>query len=217
MRRDRPALLRRGPLGALLVLALTTASGVAQVQTCSSLMLCLTSVVPAGAKAGATLELTWTGTDLEDPTALVFSHPGIKATAIVPPDPQPDPKDPKKPLPPKQPITKYTIAVAPDVPLGAHDVRLVNKWGVSNPRAFVIGDLKEEQDKEPNNYVDAPQKIVEINTVVNGAINGGIDVDYFAFTGKKGQRLLVQVAAASLDSRLIPEIKVLTKDGRELG
>src|SRR5207253_2684162 len=63
----------------------------------------LTVVSPPGGKTGATVEVTFAGTDLDVPEALLFSHPGIKATPIIPPAPQPkpDPKDPKKTLPPQ--------------------------------------------------------------------------------------------------------------------
>src|ERR1700730_6949107 len=62
----------------------------------------LNTISPAGGKAGTTLEVTFTGTDLDLPEALYFSHPGFKATAIQPEVPKEDPKvkpDPKKPAP----------------------------------------------------------------------------------------------------------------------
>src|SRR5258708_231375 len=123
----------------------------------------LFSVVPNGAKAGTTIEVAFTGQDIEEPEALLFSNPRIKAEPIIPPPPPlPPPADPKKPAakpdakkpepkkpepkkpepkPVPPPVTKFKVTVPGDVPLGFHDVRLVNKWGVSNPRAFVVGDL----------------------------------------------------------------------------
>src|SRR6187401_988627 len=56
----------------------------------------LQSLTPCGAKQGATVEVTFRGTDVEDPEAMIFSHPGIKAEAIVPPAPKVDPKNPPK-------------------------------------------------------------------------------------------------------------------------
>src|SRR5262245_12109340 len=62
----------------------------------------LNTLVPAGGKAGTVVEVTFTGTDVEEPQALLFSHPSIKAEPIVPPPPpKPDPnKPPAKPAPP---------------------------------------------------------------------------------------------------------------------
>src|SRR2546430_1353377 len=80
------------------------------------------------------------GSALDEPTGLLFSHPGIKGTYIAPNAPPPDPK--KKDVPPKANPTgphRFAVTVAKDVPPGTYDVRVVNKWGVSNPRAFAVG------------------------------------------------------------------------------
>src|SRR5689334_179434 len=101
----------------------------------------LNTITPPGGKAGTVVEVTFAGTDLEEPQALVFSHPSIKAEPVVVEPAKP--ADPKKPAPPmpKPPITKFKVTIAADAPLGIHDVRFVNKFGVSNARAFVVGDL----------------------------------------------------------------------------
>jgi hypothetical protein len=182
----------------------------------------LQTVFPAGARVGTSVEVTFTGTDIEEPEALFFSHSGLKADPIEPPEPPADPKKP--PMPPAKPmgrgqgkrvITKFRVTVAPGTPPGYHDVRLVNKWGVSNPRPFVVGDLPEIEEKEPNNDVPQAQK-VELNTVINGVINQPTDVDYFSFAGKKGQRVLLHVAASSLDSKAHPAVEVYDTAGNRL-
>jgi hypothetical protein len=171
-----------------------------------------------GSRAGAALEITFTGTDLESPEALVFSHPGIKATPIIPPPPPPPKTDPKKPAPPPPPlpgITRFAVKVAADVPIGFYDVRLVNKWGISNPRTFVIGDLVEVQEKEPNDDVDKAQK-VELGSTINGNLANPVDVDYYTFAGKKGQRVLIHCLCAGIDSRLNPELRLLNAAQRQI-
>jgi hypothetical protein len=185
----------------------------------------LFTVMPPGGKTGTTVEVTFTGTDLEEPQGLVFSYPGIKAEPVVPPEPA----DAKKPADPKKPeakpamkkgqpppvVTKFKVTVPPDTPPGIHDVRLVNKWGVSNPRAFVVGDQTEVLEKEPNNDVAEAQR-VEINTTVNGAISTNTDVDFFVFAGKKGQRVVMSCLASSIDSRLMPALELYDVTGRKL-
>jgi hypothetical protein len=178
----------------------------------------LSFVSPTGGKVGTSVEVAFTGTEVEEPSALIFSHPGIKGTPIIPPLPKLDPKakpDPKKP-PVQPPISKFTVTIAKDVPIGFYDVRLVNKHGVSNPRRFVVGDLNEVAEKEPNNDVEQAQKI-EIGTTVSGTISAGTDVDYYSFPGKKGQRVLITCLAATIDSRLDPELKILGPKGSEVG
>ena len=181
----------------------------------------LQSVVPSGARAGTTVEVAFTGTDIEEPDGLHFSHPGIRAEAILPPDPPAAPADPKKPAPkpamgrPRPTVSKFKITVDPGVPVGLHDVRFVNKWGVSNPRPFTVSDQKEIEEKEPNNDVLQAQR-VEINTVINGTINSPTDVDYFVFAGKKGQRVLLHVAASGIDSKAKPAIELFDAEGNRL-
>jgi hypothetical protein len=172
-------------------------------------------LAPNGAKAGTTVDVTFTGQDLEEPEVLFFSHPGIKAVPIIPPAPPVDPKKPPAKPAPKPPITQFKVTVAADTPLGIHDARLVNKLGISNPRAFVVGDLAEVAEKEPNNDVAQAQR-VELNTTINGAISQAADVDYFVFAGKKGQRVVVSCLASSIDSRLVAALELYDSTGRQL-
>ncbi len=111
---------------------------------------------------------------------------------------------------------KFTVAVAADVPPGTYDVRFVSKDGVSNPRAFVVGDLPETTEKEPNDDVDKAQEIA-LNSTVFGTITTPTDVDYFRFAGKKGQRVVVSCLASSIDSKLDAEIEVWDRGGARLG
>jgi len=183
------------------------------------------SVFPIGAKLGTTVDVVVLGTDLDDATGLLFSHPGITGKYLPPPaDPEP-PKDPKKKdAPPakmnkKAPLpteAKFQIAVAASVPLGSYDVRVVNKWGVSNPRLFIVGDRPEINEKEPNNDVPEAQKI-ELGTTINGTISSAIDVDYSSFVGKAGQRVILSCATSSIDSRAKPMIEIYNGEGKRIG
>jgi hypothetical protein len=177
----------------------------------------INSITPCGAKAGTTVELTLVGTDVEEPEALYFSHPGIKAEAIMSQPPPPDPKkkpDPKAP-PFKAAVLKWKVTVPADVPLGNHDLRVVNKYGISNARTFVVGDLNEVMEKEPNNDVPEAQR-VEVNTTINGSIGTPTDVDYYVFAGKKGQRVVISCLTASIDSRMNAGIEVFDTSDRRL-
>lgn len=178
----------------------------------------LYQVSPAGGKAGTAVEVVVAGKHLEDAERLVFSHPGIKGEVVPAEKPEVDPKT-KKPKPVKDALPaehfKFKVTVAADVPRGNHDVRLVNKWGVSNPRVFVVGDLTEVAEKEPNNDVDAAQKVA-LNTTVNGTILNPTDVDYYVFPAKKGQRVVLSCLASSIDSRLQPQLEVYDARDRQL-
>ncbi|HEY2785556.1 MAG TPA: PPC domain-containing protein [Fimbriiglobus sp.] len=183
------------------------------------------TVFPAGVRVGTSVDVTLTGTDLEDATGLTFSHPGISAEIIVPVEPKPDPKAAPKGKPkqgnrrkrPAGPVTvKAKVTVAADVPVGTYDVRVVNQWGVSNPRAFVVGTLPEVNEKEPNNDVPQAQRVA-LGTVVNGVISSSTDVDYFVFAGKAGQRVLLHCATSSIDSKAMPLVEVFNAAQRRVG
>lgn len=173
----------------------------------------LFSVFPPGGKAGTSFEIAFTGQDLEEPEALNFSHPGIEADPIRLPAPA---GDPKKPPPPAPPVTKFKVTISANTPLGIHDVRLVNKWGISNPRAFVVGDLNEVIEKESNDDVPTAQR-VEINTTINGVIGTPTDVDYFVFKGKRGQRVLASCLTSTIDSQLRSSLEIYDAAGKNLG
>jgi len=166
-------------------------------------------VSPCGGRAGSSLEVTLNGQNLDDPQELLFSHPGIKAEAVPPP------ASPKKGKPAPKPQARFRVTIGRDVPFGLHDVRVVNRWGISNPRAFVVGDLPEISEKEPNNDVTQAQR-VPLNITVNGVISSPTDVDYFVFTGKKGQRVILSCLASSIDSRLRAALELYDSAGHEL-
>ncbi len=191
----------------------------------------ISNVFPAGAKAGPPLavtkfgvtlkldtEVTIVGTDLDEPEKLVFSHPGIKGEYLPPPAPPVDPKKKDTPPSPKANPTgphKFRVTVAADVPPGTYDLCVVSKYGVSNPRAFVVGNLEEVYEKEPNNDVPEAQR-VELGSTVNGVLANATDVDYTIFAGKKGQRVIVSCLASSIDSRATPMIEIYDANAHKL-
>src|SRR5581483_7360411 len=119
-------------------------------------------VTPCGAKAGTSVEMTFAGQDLDEPQALLFSIPGVQAELMAPPPPPPPDKTKTKGKAKAQPtpsLSKFKVTIPANAPLGIHDVRVVNKWGVSNPRAFVVDDLTNVDEKEPNNDVKDAQRV----------------------------------------------------------
>ena len=181
----------------------------------------IATVFPMGGQLGASVEVTVTGTDLDEPTGLVFSTAEIKAELIVPPEAPVDPKAKDKAAPkPKKggPVAsaKFKVTIPASVAPATYDCRVVNKSGVSNPRAFVVGDKPEanESDK-PHNDVEIAQK-VELGSVVNGFIANPADVDYYTFAAKAGQRVLVHCATSSIDSRARTLVEIFDANGKRI-
>jgi hypothetical protein len=176
-------------------------------------------LAPAGGKAGSTVEVLCAGTHIENVERIVFSHAGLKGELLSEPMvPVKGPKGKGPKMRPGQPtpgLARIKVTIGADVPLGNHELRIVNKWGVSNPRTFVVGDLPEVNEKEPNNE-DTQAQRVEINATINGAFSSPIDVDYYVFKGTKGQRVVVSCLASSIDSRAQPAIEIYDTKDRQL-
>src|SRR5438105_717898 len=83
----------------------------------------LDTIFPPGVQAGSQVEVAVAGADLDEAKSLVFSHPGLTA----------EPKE-----------KRFVVKAGPDVPPGIYDVHVAGLLGVSNPRAFVVGDLPEK-------------------------------------------------------------------------
>lgn len=160
----------------------------------------LKSVFPCGARHGTSVEVEAGGGNLETPSKLYFSHPGITGELI---------SDPAKPP------ARFKVSVAADVPVGDYDVRLVGKFGISNPRAFSVGDLEEVNETEPNDSREKANR-VPLNSVVNGRVNPSEDIDWYVFSAKRGQRVLIECRAWRVDSRLDGTMTLSNSDGKEL-
>ncbi len=168
----------------------------------------LYSIFPAGGKQGSTFDVTIAGADLEGVSKLHFSDPAITAVQkTVPPGlgqagPQGVPG-------------QFTVTIAPAAQLGIVEVRAIGQYGVSNPRAMVVGVQDELVEKEPNNTREQATEL-PINAVVNGLSNGTNDEDYYKFSATKGQRLIIDCWAYRIDSRIDATLVLYDANGKEL-
>jgi len=177
----------------------------------------ISHIMPMGAQAGSTVEIRVSGQDLKDVEGLHFNFAGVKVEPAGTGTETSTPVGKKG----KGPATalavhKFKVTLPASAPLGIQDLRIVTKAGISNPRAFVVSDQKEFTEEEPNDDVPKAQKIA-INSTVNGVITTPTDVDYYVFTGKKGQRVVFACATTSIDSRLPVELQVYSAKGDQLG
>lgn len=153
-------------------------------------------IFPPGARAGATNEITASGSDLDESSGLQFSDPRLTATA--------------KPGAPNQ----FQVIVPAEVPAGLMDVRFVGRFGVSNPRSFAIGQLPEFSAPATNTSPAAAIPL-PLETTANSRVIPNTAA-WFRFAANARQRIFVRVEARELDSRLVPDITVTDADGREL-
>lgn len=154
-------------------------------------------LTPLGASAGTTVEAEVAGADIEEVRALWFDHAGLTAEPV------------------KDKDRHFQITVAANVPAGTYDVRLIGRWGISNPRLFSVDHgLTDVIDTEPNNDVAAAQ-VVPINSAI-AAMSDGNNEDIFRFTAKAKQRLVIDCQAGKLDSLMDATMSLSSADGRLL-
>ena len=157
---------RFSALAVLFALALTASAQLPQPK--------LFTVFPPGAKAGSTVDVAATGAELDE-IQLRFTHPGITAKALAA-------------------ANNFSVTVASDVPPGAYEARVLGRFGLSNPRTFIVGTLAEVMEKSVNNSPETAQEVVLVS-VINGHTDSQAS-DFYKLTVKKGQRIVVDCAAA---------------------
>ncbi len=159
------------------------------------------STIPNGGQRGTEMQLTVTGGKLADFDGLIFMSPGFTMKKVE-----------------KVEANKVTttIAIAPDVPLGNHAVRIRTKSGISHARQFFVGQYPNVLEKEPNDDFNAPQ-VVGFSQTVEGIVQSE-DVDYYKVTAKKGQRIAVEVDGLRLGyTPFDPYVAILDSKRFELG
>lgn len=156
-------------------------------------MIRLDTIFPPGGPAGKEVEVAITGADLDEANALHFSAPGITA----------EPKD-----------KHFIVKIGPEVPPGIYDVRVSGLLGISNPRAFVVGDLPQAVKAGANNTAESAADL-PIDSTIAGAVTAAA-ADYFKINAKKGQRLMIECDAAAIDSRMVPVLTIFDPAGQEL-
>ena len=155
----------------------------------------LTALTPLGGRAGDRVTVKITGTDT-DGAALHFSHPGIIAEA--------DAKNPKQ----------FVITLPKDLPTGPVDVRVLGKFGVSNPRRFEIAKFA-DVEVAPKNFTREESQEIAPPCVVNGTALAG-QMQWFKIPTSPGLELVFECHALELDSRMEPLLVLFDQGGREL-
>jgi hypothetical protein len=176
-------------------------SGIGQAQSVCLPLPRLLSISPMGGQVGTSFDATIAAEHMEDPGPLIFQHPGIQATAKV--DAQ------GKPIP-----NQYSIAIAPDVPQGLYEARLLGRLGISSARIFSVGKLTELNQKPGNtNLVTAMP--LSVPSVCNAVVSSRA-VDFYSFEAAQGKRYIIQCSARGIDSKLDPVVIVGDANGTDL-
>ncbi len=164
----------------------------------------LSSLQPLGGQPGSTVELAVKGSDLDGLAGVILSpNPGASVTA----QPKLDAKG--------QPVANTLVMTLPkNLRPGTYELRVTGTYGVSNPRVFQIGPQAVATSPGGNTSPETAQDLAA-DTAVHGVFKSSAP-HWFAFEGKKGQRLLAVFdgAAFAVPTRLNGALQEI--GGREL-
>src|SRR6266568_7396874 len=114
----------------------------------------LLTVFPPGGKVGSQSEVGLTGADLDEANQLHFSHTGITAQQKAGENGLPE-------------ANRFLVTIATSVPPGVYEARVVGRFGISNPRSFVVSDLGETIAPTTNSSA-AKASAISLGTIING-------------------------------------------------
>jgi hypothetical protein len=156
----------------------------------------LAAVFPQGAQVGTTAELTFVGQHLDGPNSVHFSGGGFEWGVKLD----------------KQGNTvanTFVIQVPLETQPGVYEVRLQGKFGLSNPRQFVVGRLPEVVHAKPSTDQATPIEIHVDSTINTAAVSG--NRCWFQIALRESQEVFLYLNAP--DSRAEPIVTVRAPDG----
>ncbi|MFM8326533.1 MAG: serine protease, partial [Pirellulaceae bacterium] len=162
----------------------------------------LLSITPMGGKAGSEFEVAIQSEHAEQIEQLRFQHPGIVASPI------------QDPATGEQLEDRFRVTIAPDVPPGLYEARVLCRLGISAARIFSVGTLPDIIAPGANHAVASACQI-ELNSIVNATCTARA-VDHFRWEAVAGTRYWIQCDARAIDSKLDPVLIVADADGRDL-
>ncbi|MBC8353010.1 MAG: PPC domain-containing protein [Planctomycetes bacterium] len=157
---------------------------------------------PSAVQPGQTIELTLHGTKLDDPLQVWTSFPA--KVELVPG--AADAKDQTTR------VCKVTIDAA--VPVGIGGLIVGSPTGVSDVALVMVDDLPSVADNGKNHAIDQAQAVT-IPAAIDGTADG-TNFDFYKFTGKKDQRVSLEVVAARVGTPVDSVVRLLRPDGGEL-
>lgn len=169
----------------------------------------VTTVFPLGVRSGTATEVALTGFNLGPKNSVRVIAPSITDGAEVTADraKQQTSGSPHHPLIPSRSVE----------PSPHQSIPLPDQW-LASPR-LAVGEDPEVTEAEPNDDAANAQRVtvpVTINGRIAGSRAGAPDADEFCLAARRGQRLVLEVAARHLGSPLDSFLEVLDTGGRPI-
>lgn len=162
----------------------------------------LSSIFPLGAQQGTARELSLRGQMLSEAKRIEVERTSGEGLEV-------------KPLSSAADAATVQVKIAEDAAPGVRHLRLLTQTGWSNPVMFLVGNLPELIEAEPNDALGQLQR-VNLPVTINGRIEKKGDVDRFGFTVGAGEQLVCEVKAEELGSPLDAHLTLYDGKGSEL-
>ena len=181
---------------------------------------------PAGGQVGTTVEIEAGGLNINKAKKVVFNHPGI--TGKVEPIVESASSRRKRrrlndqSSPQLADRVRIQITIDKNVPCGLYDLRLQGAQGLSNKLPFEVSSYPNIIENTKSSMVK-PTKVASLPAVLCGYVTPG-GIDYFRFSGKKGETLVASVKGRQLVPYIAdavpgwfqPVIKIVDDKGKEV-
>lgn len=169
---------------------------------------------PIGGQRGTAVKLTLTGQGLTEYTQVISKIPA----ALTPLSPPRAMSRQGKELP-------YLLEISADAAVGVYPIRIQTQEGLSNVLLFSVGAFPETAEKETeaagpnagkplNDDLETAQAVTTPVTV-NGTLPGP-DRDYYRFSARAGQNLVLEVECRRIGSAIDPSIELFDASGKRL-
>mgnify|MGYP002630004356 CR=1 FL=1 len=153
----------------------------------------LDALAPAGAQQGQTVKVQLHGEHLTELSHVHCDHEGIKGSV----------ED-----------GQVALSVDEKVPPGVYDVRVQGRFGLSNPRAFVVGTLPEQIETGDHNVIEKAMSL-PLDSVVHGQADGQT-IDWYRLESAADSTVFISVLAERIDSHMDPTVIICDVTGHEL-
>lgn len=150
----------------------------------------LSALSRSGGQISSEFDLRITsGKLLDDVKELMFSHPGIKADFIS--------------------DQSFRISIANDIKPGRYEVRALGRYGLSNPRSFLVTTLLNVAPDAVSHDAAKPTPIA-LNTIYH-ARSVAEQIDYYSLHLEAGDSVQVDLISQRVDSQMVGKITRLEK------
>ena len=178
-----------------------------------------THIFPAGGQRGTVVKVRVGGECLPPGMEFKLVGPGVTAPAVLGPEAKAR-YEPAVRRPPRDAdgLAVYSrewtseVKIAADTAPGARFWRATGAFGGTQARPFLVGDLPEFIETEPNSRPELAERIA-LPVVVNGQIAGERDQDFYVFSAKAGAVVVCDVMAARIGSPLDPVVTITNSVG----